>query len=316
MFRIFGRACFSRQCHQQNRWRKPTENQLLYRYTNTQATPRNASGNNPGSSNSKAAGIAAAVGLSAGTFGSLAGVGGSLVVIPALARFAAIPQREAAGCSLFAVSFISTTSAFSYASAGAVDWPTAATLAISAAIASPAGALLSARMNKETLQRILAWFVLCVAPMMPLRSYIKVNRVENEAEVKKLIPSTPKTGLFVGVGAAIGLSSGILGIGGGGLFTAAIAAFSDLPLKVVLGTSLTAMVAPSVAAAFTYARLGHVRLGVVPPLVIGSISGAALGSRLALNAPEQMLQLGFGIVLGLIGIRMLRRPLTSKIRSR
>lgn len=310
MFSVIGRGCLSRSSRLTSNRSIP----LSFRYTNTRASARDAPSGGSGGSR-KTAGIAAAVGLGAGTFGSLAGVGGSLFVIPGLIRFASIPQKEAAGCSLFAVSVISTTSALSYASADAVDWRTAVTLAASAAVASPVGALISRRINKDTLRRILAYFVLCLAPAMPLRGYLMSNskRVESEDEPDSTenAAKTHNTGIFLGSGAVIGLSSGVLGIGGGGLFTAAIAAFSDIPLRMVLGTSLTAMVAPSVAAAITYARLGQVRPRIVPPLVLGSVSGAALGSRVALNAPEQVLQTGFAIALFVLGIRMLRRPLTG-----
>lgn len=281
-------------------------------------------GGNVGGGDSKAV-IAAAVGCTAGTLGSLAGIGGSLFVIPGLIRFAGLSQLEAAGCSLVGVSAISLTGSLSYAYAESIDWTIATTLAVSAAVSSPFGAVLSSRVNRSVLRRTMGVFCLLMATSMPLRNEIMKRRTEKMGSEKSSAETAPesqpritrfvsdKTLSFALAGSSIGFTSGLMGIGGGGLFTAAIAVLTDLPMKVVIGTSLTSMVPPSLVAAVAYMRMGQIRRAIVPPLLAGSVLGSACGSRIALHLPENVLQVGIGIVLSILGIRLLRSPL-KKVR--
>lgn len=295
----------------------------------------------------RAAATAGAVGFGAGALGACAGVGGSLFVIPGLVRFAGVPQSVAAGNSLIAVTCIAVTSAASYAAADAVDIPMAASLSIAAAAASPVGALLSRRVDKAVLRRALAILCLTMAPSVPLRARLLERRAAKASELDAPVSATSsvgatdvdtsvvtgasasdsvvvasasasngapvRTATLASAGAAIGFTSGMLGVGGGGFFTAAMAALSDAPLRVVIGTSLSAMVLPSAAAAITYVRMGQVSAALVPPLVVGSVGGAAVGSRVALSAPEHVLQWGFALMLAVLGVRMYRAPFKPRM---
>lgn len=293
-------------------WVMYTRTRLLSRLSAlTRHTPlRRTSSSSAGPSSSRRAALA--VGFGAGAMGSCAGIGGSIFVIPGLVRFAGIPQRVAAGNSLIAVSCIATTSAISFASADAVDWGMAAALAGAAALGAPLGARISTRINHTSLRRILGLLCMSLAPAMPLRTHMLQVRAEREA-IEETVETKTNVPTLAGAGAAIGFASGMLGVGGGGFFTAAIATLSDVPLRVVLGTSFAAMVLPSVIAAGTYARMGLVRAALVPPLVVGGFAGAAAGSRVALAAPEHVLQWGFAVVFTVLGLRMLRAPLGKKL---
>jgi uncharacterized membrane protein YfcA len=72
------------------------------------------------------------------------------------------------------------------------------------------------------------------------------------------------------------------------------------------------MLAPSVVAATVYTRLGLVRPALLPALVGGAIVGAACGSRIALQAPDELLRWGFAVVFATLGLQILRRPVTSQ----
>lgn len=292
---------------------------------------------------------AAAIGFGAGALGASAGVGGAVFVIPGLMRFGGLSQRVAAGSSLVAVTFISTTSAATYASAGAVDWPTATILTAAAAVAAPAGAAMSGRVKRDMLRKSLGVMCLTVAPLMPARGWLLERRRGAEAdeadglqaaagEKDELPPvassttderaavswqeslshsvahlSALKATMLTAAGSGIGFSAGLLGIGGGNFFSAVTAVSIDAPLRTVLGTSLTAMVLPSMVASAAYLRMGKVHLRLVPPLVLGSVAGAATGSKLALLAPESVLQWGFFVMFGLLGMRLYRAPVKVRM---
>lgn len=247
----------------------------------------------------------AAVGLVSGTLGALCGVGGAVFAIPGLVRYAALAQRQAAGCSLVAVTAIATTSAASFSQRGHVDWSVAAALGVGATVLTPVGAMASRFVAPEILRKGLGGFMLLLAPAMPLRGFLERNVGERE-EVQG------KTALLGGMGAGVGFGSGLLGISGGSLFTPLIALTAGLDsFRDVMGTSFAAMVVPTAVGALSYARMGCVAPAVVPPLLLGAVAGATVGSTAALTVPEDVLRWTFVVIFSVLGVRILRAPIKS-----
>ena len=78
------------------------------------------------------------VGLAAGFLSGLFGVGGGILLVPALVMLLHLPQRMASGTSLAAVLPISFASLVSYTLSGSVDW----WVALFVTIGAVSGALL------------------------------------------------------------------------------------------------------------------------------------------------------------------------------
>ena len=74
----------------------------------------------------------------------------------------------------------------------------------------------------------------------------------------------------------------------------------------VLGTSLLAMVLPSAAALLQHHKLGNVDWRLAAALALGTACGSALGSSVAVQAPEGMLEACFTIGMLLLGRATLR----------
>ena len=80
-------------------------------------------------------------GLAAGSAGSLVGMGGGFVAIPAMtSRFIGLSQHEAHATSLVSVLFTGTAGGASFALAGSVDWAVAATVAGGGIVTAQLGA--------------------------------------------------------------------------------------------------------------------------------------------------------------------------------
>src|SRR5918998_4890241 len=73
------------------------------------------------------------IGLVAGFFSALFGVGGGIVIVPLLVLLAAYPQRDAAGTSLAAIGVIALVGAIAYGVRGEVDLAYAALVGVPAA---------------------------------------------------------------------------------------------------------------------------------------------------------------------------------------
>ncbi len=91
------------------------------------------------------------IGLVAGFFSALFGVGGGVVIVPLLVLVAAYPQREATGTSLAAIGVIALVGATAYGVRGEVDLAYAALIGLPAAAGAVGGVALQQRLPVRTL---------------------------------------------------------------------------------------------------------------------------------------------------------------------
>ena len=114
------------------------------------------------------------------------------------------------------------------------------------------------------------------------------------------------------IGAAGGVTAGLLGVGGGILFVPALAFVLDEPQLRAEATSLLAIVPVAIVGTMRQRRYGNLRLR--EGLLIGALSpiGVAIGVVVANEVPERVLELGFSaltlFVAGQLVRRALRRP--------
>jgi uncharacterized membrane protein YfcA len=101
------------------------------------------------------------IGLLAGLFSALLGVGGGTVIVPLLLLFAAYSERPAMATSLAAVAIISVVGAVSYAFHGEVKPGAAAVIGLPSIAGAIAGTALQQRLASRTLS--LAFAALLVA---------------------------------------------------------------------------------------------------------------------------------------------------------
>jgi uncharacterized protein len=98
-------------------------------------------------------GLQIPLGLVAGVLSGFFVIGGALVAVPLLRRFAALGQRESQGLALLALVPTSIVGCAEYARAGNVDWNIALPLAVGSLFASSAGAALGGRLPQTLLAR-------------------------------------------------------------------------------------------------------------------------------------------------------------------
>jgi uncharacterized protein len=93
----------------------------------------------------------ALIGLAAGFFSALLGVGGGIVIVPLLVLAAAYPARPATGTSLAAIFVIALVGTIAYGVRGEVDFGYAALVGLPAAAGAVAGAVLQQRLPVRAL---------------------------------------------------------------------------------------------------------------------------------------------------------------------
>jgi uncharacterized membrane protein YfcA len=114
--------------------------------------------------------------------------------------------------------------------------------------------------------------------------------------------------LYLGIGLAVGLVSGAVGIGGGVLLLPALAWLCDLDHKSAAGTTLAVLVVPVVLpAAWQYYQEGHLNLTVAVWVAAGFALGGYVGAFLAVNGylPVTALRLSFGLLMIYVAVRVI-----------
>jgi uncharacterized membrane protein YfcA len=91
------------------------------------------------------------IGLAAGFFGALFGVGGGIIIVPLLILLAAYPERSAMATSLAAIGLIAAEGAIFFALHGDVEFKYAALMGIPAMAGVLGGTSLQQRLATRTL---------------------------------------------------------------------------------------------------------------------------------------------------------------------
>jgi uncharacterized membrane protein YfcA len=107
--------------------------------------------------------VLVAIGVAAGVLSGLLGVGGGVVIVPALVFAAGFGQRRAQATSLAALVPIASVGAFVFGRAASVDLLAAAVLALGGLAGVQIGARVMHRTSDEWLARIFGVFLVIVA---------------------------------------------------------------------------------------------------------------------------------------------------------
>jgi len=112
--------------------------------------------------------------------------------------------------------------------------------------------------------------------------------------------------VFILIGYAAGLLSGLIGIGGGIILIPALIFFLGFSQHLAEGTTLAAMVPPiGILAAYVYYQNGNVDLKAAGFIALGFLAGGLFGAKIAQQISSESLQRIFAVVLILIGLKML-----------
>ena len=103
------------------------------------------------------------IGVVAGVFSALFGVGGGILIVPLLVLVAGFEQRPAMATSLVAIGFIALAGVIAYAARGEVKPGAALVVGLPAALGAVLGASLQQRLNTRTLSFAFAALLVLVA---------------------------------------------------------------------------------------------------------------------------------------------------------
>jgi uncharacterized protein len=254
----------------------------------------------------------------AGCLGALTGLGGGVVVTPALTLLLGVDIRYAIGASLVSVIATSSGAAAAFVREGYSNIRIGMFLEIATTLGALLGAFLATRTPTSILSMIFG-VVLLHAAWQSSRGKPrdeKVKKTDHWAEKLKLNGSYPspdgpceyqvshvKTGFGMMFGA--GTLSGLLGIGSGALKVIAMDQAMHVPFKVSTTTSNFMIGVTAAASAGIYLSRGYIEPGLAMPVMLGVLAGSILGARQLMGAKVRVLRWIFAGVVGVMAIEMI-----------
>ncbi len=235
------------------------------------------------------------VGLVAGFLSGLFGVGGGILMVPALVMVMHLDQRLAHGTSLAAVVPIAVSSTLSYTISGEVDWVVAGFLAIGAI----GGAVVGTKLLHSLPERVLGWAFAALLIATALRLLLDQSDAAGRAPLSVLGAVA-----LVVTGLASGVLAGLLGVGGGIIMVPVMVVGFDMSAALSKGTSLAVIVPTAVMGTWRNWRKGNVALatGVVAGLAgVVSAFGAGL---LSVEMSDGLSNALFAALLVVVAARM------------
>lgn len=251
------------------------------------------------------------VGLVAGFLGGLLGIGGGVVIVPALIvildSLAILPPVQvtpvAVATSLACVALTSLSAALAQLRAGMVDWAIVRQFAIALVIGGYLAGWVATALPLAVFRGFIGGFLLFVAFVM-LTSWRPAPH--------RQLPGALGSALIGGAG---GLISGIAGIGGGNVIVPTLVYFNT-PLHRATATSSTLGVPVALAGLLGYVSAGwglelgpsmwgYVYLPGFAAIVVAAVLAAPLGVRSAHRIAPLPLRRIFGVVLIFMSARML-----------
>ncbi|WP_130472012.1 sulfite exporter TauE/SafE family protein [Candidatus Magnetaquicoccus inordinatus] len=263
-----------------------------------------------------------ASGLLAGLLAGLFGVGGGIIIVPALLYLfhmdginPVISMQLAAGTSLATIIFTSLSATWNHHRRHSVHWPMVHRYSPGMIIGVWLGAQLAALLESDDLVILFAFFEIAVGLRMLSHSPKETTAAAEDASAQ---PTTLQGFVQVsGIATIIGILSTLFGIGGGTMLVPALTLLSGLTIHQAIGTSsaigaILSLVGTTgmIQSGWENSALPPDTLGFVVPLaalgvILGTLITTPLGVKLAHLTEPQQLKKGFGILLLLVGIRLL-----------
>lgn len=252
----------------------------------------------------------AAVGVAVGILSGLLGIGGGTVLVPVFKLLYGMPAIAATATSLFTIIPTSLSGVVTHVRNKTCIPVLGVAAGIGGAIMSPLGVWLASVSPDWAIMTAAALVIAYSATTMfrkalKLRKKQKVQKPEKRMAVqgedafeKAALPPARRLAL-VGfcVGLVAGVVSGYVGVGGGFLMIPLFMQLLKTPMKLTSGTSLIAVMILAVPGTITQAVLGNVDWVAGIMVAIGTIPGAAIGSKLIVRVPELILRFVFSAFL-------------------
>lgn len=264
----------------------------------------------------------------AGIVGSVLGLGGGIIVTPALTLLFGVSIEHAIGASIISVIATSSGSAIAYIRDRITNLRVGMFLEIATTIGAITGAFIGGLIAPNLLYIIFGLLLVYSAinmikkkkgdqqelvQMHPTAAKLKLGGSYYDKAIQQQIPyhvGNVYGGFSVMYGA--GVISGLLGIGSGSFKVMAMDVFMKLPLKVSTATSNFMMGVTAAASAGVYLLRGDIDPHIAGPVALGVLAGATIGAQIMQRLKSKTIRMLFIPVLLYVALQMIYEGVVGK----
>lgn len=258
------------------------------------------------------------VGLLSGFIAGLIGIGGGVLIVPFLYFLYGHPEWShfwfpedlhvtvAHATSLLVIFPTAIRGTLSYSKAGLIAWEVVIPVAVAAVVGGVIGARIAMVASAELLKALFGAFLIASASQMVFRRAHAPG-----GPLRTNLVATSATGL------AVGVLSGMMGVGGGVLALPLLMYVLHLDVRRAAATSLAIVGAAAFSSLTTYAlggadpilmpagSIGYVHLIAAAPILIGSVIAVPLGTRMNQKLDATALKYIFAAFFFLMGLKFI-----------
>jgi hypothetical protein len=234
------------------------------------------------------------LGFVAGVVGAIIGLGGGIIVVPAL-TFLGVSPTVAASSSLYAAFSNSIASTISFARQKRIEYKIGLQLGLTSIPGAIVGAFASAAATPEIF-KILFGIVLAASCFY---LFVKRKMESKETRVsKQLLAASSAISFFAGI-----LSS-FFGIGGGIVFVPLMIIVLGVLVKRATATSQLILMFSSSSGLVAHTLLGHADFTYILWLSIGAFAGGLVGARWSVEIKENSIRILISVALVATAIKL------------
>jgi uncharacterized protein len=268
----------------------------------------------------------------AGFFGALLGIGGGLFIVPLLVLVLHLPMKTAVAASIVAVIATSNAGGSKYVDQRITNIRLAMFLEVFTTVGAIGGSILALYLQDWIMLLIFAALLINMAWNAFTTRKLDDQRIasdsfasiEQDSVCRKLRlqgeyydKSADRTVAYLVTGARMGaivsflagVTSGLLGIGGGVLKVSAMNRHMNIPMKVAVATSKLMIGITAAVGSLVFFIAGIIQFGLVGPIALGTTCGATVGTMVMNRLSSALLKKILTVIMFYMAYSMITKAL-------
>lgn len=253
-----------------------------------------------------------------GIVGALVGLGGGIILVPALLYFGIaeglmsdLTPQKIVGLSVVMMIFTGLSSTLAYMKAKTVDYKSGFIFFIGSIPGVVIGAAVNRVMDVPSFELYFGILMIILAIILMVRDHLKpVNWFVAHGTKRVLTDAAGNTYTYgypiwfaIFASFIISFASGLFGIGGGSMIVPMMLILFLFPPHVAVATSMFLVFLTSIVNSGAHIYFGHVPWHYVMPVVIGAMIGGKLGAELNKRLKSKTVVICLRVMLLIMGIR-------------